>query len=291
VVLRDGERLAFDALILATGAEPVRPSAPGFDLPNVHVLRTLRDSEAIIRAAETGHRVAVVGASFIGLEVAAALIERGLDVQVIAPEAVPLAKLLGEDLGRFVRSLHESKGVKFRLGRSVVGFADGRVVLDDGSGVPADFVVVGVGVRPRTRLAGAAGLAVDNGVVVDARLETKARGVFAAGDVARYPDPRTGALIRVEHWVSAERQGQHAARVLLGLAGDYREAPFFWSAHYDAQINYVGHAEAYDAANVDGVIADRDATVRFMDRARLMAAATLGRDLYALRIEVDLEAG
>jgi NADPH-dependent 2,4-dienoyl-CoA reductase/sulfur reductase-like enzyme len=231
-----------------------------------------------------------VGASFIGLEVAAALVERGLDVHVIAPEATPLAKLMGEEIGRFIQSVHEDKGVTFHLGRSAAGYADGRVVMDDGAGVGADFVVVGVGVRPRTALASAAGLAVDRGVVVDARLETAARGVFAVGDIARYPDPVSGELIRVEHWVAAERQGQHAARVLLGMADAYREAPFFWSAHYDATINYVGHAEAFDAADIDGVIADRDATVRFMQQGRLRAAATLGRDLDSLRIEVGLKA-
>jgi NADPH-dependent 2,4-dienoyl-CoA reductase/sulfur reductase-like enzyme/nitrite reductase/ring-hydroxylating ferredoxin subunit len=290
VVLKDGSRLPFDALILATGAEPVRPPIPGLDGANVHVLRSLKDSEAIIRAAGSARRVAVIGASFIGLEVAAALVERGLQVHVIAPEATPLARILGEDLGRFIQSVHEGKGVAFHLGRSVTGFADGRVILDDGAGVPADSVVVGVGVRPRTELASAAGLAVDRGVIVDARLETKARGVFAVGDIARYPDHRTGELIRVEHWVAAERQGQHAARVLLGMADTFRETPFFWSAHFDTTINYVGHAQAFDAADVEGAIADGSATVRLKDKGRLLAAATLGRDLESLRIEVAFEA-
>jgi NADPH-dependent 2,4-dienoyl-CoA reductase/sulfur reductase-like enzyme/nitrite reductase/ring-hydroxylating ferredoxin subunit len=291
VVLKAGGRLPFDALVLATGAEPARLATPGFDQANVHVLRSLRDCEAIILAAETGRRVAIVGASFIGLEVAAALVERGLVVHVIAPETTPLAKILGEDLGVFVRSVHEDKGVIFHLGRSVARFAGGSVILDDGTSAPADFVVVGVGVKPRTELAAAAGLAVDRGVVVDARFETTAPGVFAVGDIARYPDPRTGELIRVEHWVAAQRQGQHAARVLLGMEGDYREAPFFWSAHYDATINYVGHAERFATADLDGAIADRSATVRLRDQDRLLAAATLGRDLDALRIEVGLEGG
>jgi apoptosis-inducing factor 3 len=289
-VLKDGARLPFDALVLATGAEPARPPIPGFDRANVHVLRSLRDCEAIIRAAQTGRRVAVVGASFIGLEVAAALVERGLEVHVIAPEATPLAKVLGEDLGRFVRSVHVDKGVNFHLGRSVASFAGGRVSLDDGTRIPADFVVVGVGVKPRIELAAAAGLAVDRGVVVDTRFETKARGVFAVGDIARYPDPRTGEPIRVEHWVAAERQGQHVARVLLGIADDYAETPFFWSAHYDATISYVGHAEGFDATEVEGVIADRNAIVRFKDRGRPLAAATLGRDLDSLKIEAGFEA-
>ena len=289
VALKDGERMDFDALILATGAEPVRPPILGFDQPNVHVLRSLRDAEAIIAAAGRGRRVAVVGSSFIGLEVAAAMVQRGLQVHVIAPEATPLARILGEDLGRFIRSLHEAKGVSFHLGRKVTGFANGQVILDNGIGVSADFVVVGVGVRPRTDLAAAAGLEVDKGVVVDARLETKARGVFAVGDIARYPDHRTGALIRVEHWVAAERQGQHAARVILGLADAFQDTPFFWSAHHDTTINYVGHAEQFDAAEVEGAIADGSVTVRLKSASRLMAAATLGRDLDSLRLEVELE--
>jgi len=287
VVLKDGERVAFDALILATGAEPVRPPIPGFDQAKVHVLRSLRDAEAIIRDAGTARRVAVVGASFIGLEVAAALVERGLQVHVIAPETTPLARILGEDLGRFIRGVHEAKGVCFHLGRKVMGFADGRVTLDDGTGVSADFVVVGVGVRPRTELAAAAGLTVDMGVVVDGRLETSAPGVFAVGDIARYPDHRTGEPIRVEHWVAAERQGQHAARVILGLADAFEDTPFFWSAHYDTTINYVGHAETFDA-EVEGSIADASATVRLRSEGRLLAAATLGRDLDSLRLEVEL---
>jgi len=290
VTLADGARLPFDALILATGAEPIRPPIPGFDQAGVHVLRSMKDAEAIIRAADAARRVVVVGASFIGLEVAAALLERGLQVDVIAPEATPFEKILGADLGRFVQSVHADKGVSFHLGRSVTGFSDGRVMMDDGSSVPADFVVVGVGVRPRTALAAAAGLEVDRGVVVDARLQTHAPGVFAVGDIARYPDPRTGALIRVEHWVAAERQGQHAARVLLGLADAFRETPFFWSAHHDVTINYVGHAEQFDAAEVEGAIADRDATVRLTQGGRLLAAATLGRDLETLRLEAGLEA-
>jgi NADPH-dependent 2,4-dienoyl-CoA reductase/sulfur reductase-like enzyme/nitrite reductase/ring-hydroxylating ferredoxin subunit len=289
VTLQGGGALPFDALILATGAEPIRPPIPGFDQANVHVLRSLADCEGIIREAEPGRRVAVVGASFIGLEAAASLVERGLEVHVIAPEATPLGKILGEDLGRFIRSLHEAKGVCFHLGRSVTGFAGGRVTLDDGGAVPADFVVAGLGVRPRTELAARAGLALDRGVAVDTRLQTSAPGVYAVGDVGRYPYHRSGERIRVEHWVAAERQGQHAARVLLGLADAFRDTPFFWSAHYDTTINYVGHAEQFDAARVEGSIAGGNATVHLEHAGRLVAAATLGRDLDALRIEAGFE--
>ena len=289
VVLIDGARQAFDAVILATGAEPARPPLLGFDHANVHVLRSLRDCEAIVQAADAGRRVVVVGASFIGLEVAAALIERALDVHVVAPEAAPLAKILGPDLSRFVQSVHEDKGVTFHLGRSVTHFTDGHVGLDDGTSLPADFVVVGVGVKPRTDLASAAGLQVDRGVIVDGRFETAAARVFAVGDIARYPDPRTGGLIRVEHWVAAQRQGQHVARVLLGQADRFDQTPFFWSAHYDATINYVGHAETFDAAEVEGSVDHQDATVRLTAGGRVLAAATLGRDLESLEIEVGFE--
>ncbi len=288
VTLLDGADLAFDALILATGAAPVRPPVPGFDRPNVYILRSLADCETIIQAASHSRRVAIIGASFIGLEVAAALIDRKLDVAVIAPEAIPLAKILGEDIGRAVQALHESEGVVFYLGRTAVGFPDGSVVLDDGTAVPADMVVLGVGVRPETGLAMIAGLAVDHGVIVGADLQTAAPGVFAVGDVARYPDPRSpGVLIHVEHWAAAQRQGQHAARVILGQADRFTDPPFFWSAHYDMVISYVGHAEGFDTARVDGDIAGGDATVRFTREGRLLAAATLGRDIDSLKIELD----
>ncbi len=285
VFLDNGAELEFDALILATGAEPVRPPLPGFDSDRVLFLRSLADAEAIIAATAGARRVAVVGASFIGLEVAAALIVRGLAVSVVAPETIPLARILGPDVGAFLRSLHEAHGVTFHLGRTVTGFRDGRLGLDDGSAVEADLVVVGVGVRPRIGLANAAGLAVDKGVVVDGHFRTDATGVYAAGDVALYPDARTGERIRVEHWAAAARQGQHVARVLLGQAGVFTDPPFFWSAHYDLTISYVGHAAAFDAAVVDGSIPAGDAAVRYFSEGRLMALATIGRDRQSLEIE------
>lgn len=289
VTLSDGTALPFDVLVLATGAAPVRPPLPGFDQPNVHVLRTLRDCEAIIAAAGQARRVAVVGASFIGLEVAAALVERGLEVHVIAPETIPLARILGDDLGRHIQSVHAAKGVVFHLGQSAKHFVDGRVGLEDGTEVAADFVVVGVGVRPRVELAEAAGLTLDRGIVVDGRFRTAVPNVFAVGDVARYPDPRSGDRIRVEHWAAAERQGQHVARVLLGQAGDFTETPFFWSAHYDTTVSYVGHAESFDTAEVEGDIAAGDATVRLKRRGDLLAVATLGRDIESLKAELAFE--
>jgi NADPH-dependent 2,4-dienoyl-CoA reductase/sulfur reductase-like enzyme/nitrite reductase/ring-hydroxylating ferredoxin subunit len=289
VSLKDGRTFGFDALLIATGAEPVRLPIDGFDRPDAFTLRSLRDADAIAAAAGRARRVAVVGASFIGLETAAALRSRGLEVHVAAPEAVPLARIMGEDIGRWVRALHEEAGVVFHLGQGVKGWADGRLALDGGTSIEADCLVLGVGVRPRTALAEAAGLKVDRGIVVDARLRTSAPGIWAAGDVARYPDPRSGQPIRVEHWVHAERQGQHVARMILGEDAPYADPPFFWSAHQDASIRYVGHAETFDPLTLDGSLERRDAEVRFQGGGRLMALATVGRDVRSLQAGVELE--
>ncbi|HVV83916.1 MAG TPA: FAD-dependent oxidoreductase, partial [Kofleriaceae bacterium] len=257
VALSDGTRRGYDALLLATGAEPVRLAGLG---DGVHYLRTLADSRAILAAADGAKRAVVIGASFIGLEVAASLRARGVEVDVVAPEAQPLVRVLGPELGAFLRELHESHGVAFHLGRTVAKVDGGHAVLDDGARLTADLVVVGVGVRPATALAEQAGLAVDRGVVVDEYLATSAPGIWAAGDIARWPDPHGGS-IRVEHWVVAERQGQAAARNILGFAEPFREAPFFWSAHYDVTISYVGHAERLDRIELRGDLAARDALV------------------------------
>jgi len=289
VSLSDGRTFAYDALLVATGAEPIRLPLEGFTRPDAYVLRTLRDADAIIAAAEQARRVVIAGASFIGLEVAGALRSRGLEVHVAAPEAVPLARIMGEDIGRWVRGLHEQAGVVFHLSRAASSWADGRLTLDGGETIAADLLVLGVGVKPRTQLAERAGLAVDRGITVDGRLKTSAPGVFAAGDVARFPDPWTGHPIRIEHWVHAERQGQHVARMILGDDAPFGEAPFFWSAHQDATIRYVGHAEAFEPPTVDGSLEARDAAVRFVVAGRLAALATVGRDLRALEADVELE--
>jgi len=284
LTLGDGTTLDCDALLLATGAEPIRPKTPGFERDNVFVLRSQADSDAVIAAAAGARTAAVIGASFIGLEAAAALRTRGLEVHVIAPETLPLESKLGPELGRFLQGLHESHGVHFHLGRTAGGFDGKTLTLDDGATLATDLVVLGVGVRPRLALAEAAGLAIDQGVVVDARFRTSAPGVFAAGDIARFADPAGGAPIRVEHWVAAERQGQIAAANMLGVDTPIDEPPFFWSAHYDVSIRYVGHAEHWDRTQVDGDIDAQDATVRYFSGGALLAAATVGRDLEALRI-------
>jgi NADPH-dependent 2,4-dienoyl-CoA reductase/sulfur reductase-like enzyme len=178
--------------------------------------------------------------------------------------------------------------VIFHLGRPVERFADGALILKGGQSIAADLVVAGVGVKPRVQLAEAAGLTVDNGVVVDDRLRA-AEGIYAVGDIARYPDPLSGQLIRVEHWVHAQRQGQHVARLILGEDAPFTDIPFFWSAHYDAALHYDGHAEAFDPPKVDGSIADYDALVRYEKNGRLAALVTLNRDLASLEGEAAFE--
>jgi NADPH-dependent 2,4-dienoyl-CoA reductase/sulfur reductase-like enzyme/nitrite reductase/ring-hydroxylating ferredoxin subunit len=283
IALAGGRTMGYGALVLATGAVPVRLDIPGATLPHVHVLRTLGDARAIIAAAATARRAVVLGSSFIGLEVAASLRTRGLSVDVVSPDAVPLGRVLGPELGAFVRSLHEDKGVRFRLGRKPAAIGARDVTLDDGTRVPCDLVVMGVGVRPATALAEAAGLTVRNGVVVDAQLRTSAPDVYAAGDVARYPSGN--ADVRIEHWVVAQKAGQLVARNLIGEGAAARWVPFFWSQHYDLPINYVGHAEGWDAIEVAGDIAARDGLVAYRKNGRIVAMASIYRDRDSLLAE------
>lgn len=279
--LEGGGTLGYGALLLATGASAIQPELPG-DGPPVHTLRSVADMRAIIKAAEGKKRAVVLGASFIGLEVAGSLRARGLEVHVAAPDSAPLSKVLGPELSAVVRKLHEDKGVIFHLERKAVGRVPGGVKLSDGSTLEGDFIVAGVGVRPNLALAEKAGLAVDRGVTVDEFLRTSAEGIWAAGDIARYPDFRSGERTRIEHWSAAQDQGRVAARNLLGIVTPFREVPFFWSQHYDVTIAYVGHAERWDKLVVEGSPEKLDCTVRFVLGGRELAVVTIGRDRASL---------
>lgn len=295
VELDNGERIAFDSLVLATGAEPRRPETPGFDRPNVHLLRTLRDAEAIIAEASKGKKAAVIGASFIGLEVAASLRQRDVAVDVVASDEIPLEKILGAAVGTMIRGVDEAKGVRFHLGRKPLRF-DGRTLeLDDGSTLNVDFIVVGLGVTPRIKLAETADLTIASkddggGVVVNERLETSAPNVYAVGDIANYPDRYVKRSIRVEHWVHAQRQGQHVARVLMGRATGYADLPFFWSAHFDTGLLYLGHADQPKEPSVEGSIEEQDFVARYSSNSGDRAVATCNQDKAALEIEAGWEA-
>jgi NADPH-dependent 2,4-dienoyl-CoA reductase/sulfur reductase-like enzyme len=289
LTLGDGSRLGFDKLLLATGAEPVKLDIPGANQKHVHLLRSLADCRAIIADLKDAKCAVVIGASFIGLEAAAALRTRGLEIHVVAPEKRPLERVFGPQLGDFIRALHEEHGVNFHLENAVTAIGEGEVTLKNGGTLGADLVVIGVGVRPRLTLAEQAGLKMNKGVSVDQYLATSAPDIYAAGDIARWPDPVSGADIRVEHWVVAERQGQVAALNMMGERIPYRAVPFFWSQHYDVPINYVGHAEKWDAINIDGDVMKRDCVLRYRQGGKVMAVASIYRDLDSLKAAAEME--
>jgi apoptosis-inducing factor 3 len=283
IVLAGGERIGFDRLILATGARPRRLDIPIENGARVHYLRTWADADAITGEIEGARSAVIIGASFIGLEAAASLRERGLNITVVGAEERPLEKVLGREIGDFIRRLHESKGVRFRLGRRPVGIRSDGVVLDDGSVETCDFVVAGIGVEPDLTLAAGAGLTIDRGVVVDEYLQTGAPNIYAAGDAARL------GRGRFEHWVFAGRQGQAAARNAIGLREPFTSVPFFWSQHYDLVFAYVGHAERADDVQMFGSLDETNAAAVFRDGGRIAAVVTLFRDDVSLAVEAAME--
>jgi len=275
VVLAGGERLPYDALLLATGARPRRLTLPGADLEGVHELRTLADCEALRERLRDGARVAVIGAGWIGSEVAASARQKGLDVTVIEPMSVPLERVLGPEVGAIYRDLHAEHGVRMLLDRGVAAFeGDERVSAvrtDDGERVPCDFVVVGVGVTPRAELAQRAKIEVGDGIVVDECLQCNRPGVFAAGDVARAHHPLWKCSVRVEHWANALNQGPAAARNMLGARVAYDRIPYFFSDQYDVGMEYSGYAPTWDEVVLRGDPAGREFIAFWLRDGRVLA--------------------
>jgi len=288
VRLSDGSDRSYEVLLIATGATPIHLDVPGGD--RVSYLRTLGDCRRIIDKAGDAKSAVVIGGSFIALEVAASLVARRLRVHVVAPETLPLERILGAELGTLIRDVHRQQGVEFHLGRTAKAVEAKAVVLDDGTRIESDLVVAGIGVRPNLELAESAGVLVDNGIAVNEFLETSVSGIFAAGDVARWPDAYSDARLRVEHWVVAERQGQVVARNMLGYRDRFDDIPFFWSAHYDkVSIRYTGHVERWDETKIDGDVMKMDCAVSYMVGGRRRAVATINRDHQNLENEVAME--
>ncbi len=288
VRLSDGSTRSYEMLLIATGATPIRLDLPGGE--RISYLRTLGDCRGIIDKAGNAKSAVVIGGSFIGLEVAASLVARGLQVHVVAPEKLPLERVLGTELGTLILDLHQRQGVAFHLGRTAKAVDAKGVVLDDATRIEADLIVAGVGVRPNLDLAESAGVVVDNGIAVNEFLETSVTGIFAAGDVARWPDAYSDARLRVEHWVVAERQGQVVARNMLGYRDRFDDIPFFWSAHYDkVSIQYTGHVERWNETKIDGDVMKMDCAVSYMVGGQRRAMATINRDHQNLENEVAME--
>ena len=275
VVLDGGERVPYDRLLLTTGATPRRLQLPGGDLDGVYYLRTAADSDTLRRRFRDGGRLVVVGAGWIGCEVAASARQGGLEVTIIAPDRVPLERVLGAELGGVYRDLHRDHGVRMLLGTGVAALegdtAVERVRTRDGQVVDCDLVVVGVGAEPQSGLALRAGVAVDNGILVDEHLETSAPGVFAAGDVANAFHPFYAERIRVEHWANALNQGPLAAESMLGRFSTYDRLPYFYSDQYDTGMEYIGFARNWDRAVFRGDPTTREFVAFWMLEGRVVA--------------------
>jgi NADPH-dependent 2,4-dienoyl-CoA reductase/sulfur reductase-like enzyme/nitrite reductase/ring-hydroxylating ferredoxin subunit len=295
VTFADGTTMSADRILLATGGKPRNLPVPGSDKAGCYLLRSRQDAEAILSELEAAKTVVIVGASFIGLEVACSLRTREIEVHVVAPEEVPLAAVFGEQIGRRVRKTHEENGVNFHLGETVKEFSGqervSEVVLSGGGRLKADCVIIGVGIRPAVEFLEGSGLVKDEAVPVNGRLETSAQGIFAAGDIALVPDGRSGEPRRIEHWVEAGRQGMHAARCMLGAKESYREVPFFWSKQYGSSLRYIGYAPGFDQVVFRGSVTDKFFLAGFYLNGKLAAAASVGKARELIRLGQLLEAG
>jgi apoptosis-inducing factor 3 len=290
LVLPSGRSKPYHKLLLATGSTPKALEIPGADQSQVQVLRTLADCRRLLAAASKARRILVIGSSFIGLEAAASLRSRGLSVHVVGPHRHPMEKLLGRGLSELILDTLKSKGIEFALGRKPARLAGDSLILDNGDVLPADAILAGIGVVPNTDLAHSAGLRVDDGVVVDGQLRTSHPDIYAAGDIASWPDRISGQRIRVEHWVVAERQGQIAAANMLGADQEFAAVPFFWSKFFDLSFSYVGHAKDWDEVTIEGDLRKWDAVLRYSKDGKDLAVATVGRDRDALLAERAFEA-
>jgi len=271
---RCSERLHYDRLLLSTGSAPRRLSIPGSELEGVHYLRTLGDSDVLRARLGDGGRLVIVGGGWIGCEVAASARQRGVEVTVIAPHSVPFERVLGVEVGAIYREIHVDRGVEMLLGTAIASVEGAerveRIRTHDGRTIDCDAVVVGIGATPRAMLAAAAGLAVGNGILVDARLESSAPGIFAAGDVANQLHPMLGRL-RVEHWDNALQQGPAAARSMLGSTGSYARVPYFFSDQYDVGMEYTGHATDWDRVVFRGDPTAREFIAFWLREGRVLA--------------------
>jgi 3-phenylpropionate/trans-cinnamate dioxygenase ferredoxin reductase subunit len=280
-----GERIAYDRLMIATGSRPRTLPVPGADLPGVHTLRTIPDSLAIRERIRAGARVVVVGGGWIGLEVAAGARKLGAEVTVVEALDRLCARALAPDVSGWLLGLHRGEGVEVRLKASVARFeGDGalaRAVLADGSAIPCTLAVVGIGIVPNAELAAEAGLAIDNGIVVDDRGRTSDPDIFAAGDVTNHPNAVLGRRVRLESWENAQNQGIAAARAMLDAGEPYAEVPWFWSDQFEMNIQLVGLPDKYDATAVRGAMTDNEFTVFYLAGGKLVGAAGVntGRDV------------
>jgi NADPH-dependent 2,4-dienoyl-CoA reductase/sulfur reductase-like enzyme/nitrite reductase/ring-hydroxylating ferredoxin subunit len=276
VAFADGTSLSYDKALLATGGRPRRLDVEGADLDNIFTLRSLDDADRIGATAEEASHAVVIGASFIGMETAASLTKRKLSVTVVAPESVPFERTLGAEIGEMLRKDHERNGVSFRLGRQAVRFSgDGkvnRVHLDDGERLEADMVIIGVGVRPVTDYVEGVELNPDGSLSVDERMQV-AQDLYAAGDIARFPDWRTGRTVRIEHWQLAQQQGRVAGHNMAAKPAQYTSIPFFWSNQFKANVRYVGHATEWDEIIFDGDPADQRFVAYYVKDNIILAAS------------------